>query len=260
MEEKIDLLASEITKLRSDLKDMTQKTPSKLYKYERLLTILEKLILPAILGLLAWFGSQAATQISEAQLQLAHSSVENQNNEAKRAIQVKFIEIFYKDFNSGNPSSQMNAIRLVKLLDAKLAQDLLTLVATTPGVTEEVVEKANEAKRYVETISPLNGYKIGIYFPIKDSSAELFAHKISNRIKASGFMGPLEIYPKDHSFFEKINYPRGLEVRYESGIEDEAAESLLALVRSLDNSDSWSARPVSSRTRNFISVIIPNSE
>jgi hypothetical protein len=220
--------------------------------------LLEKLVIPVALGFLTWVGTQAATRISEGQLQLAQSAAESQRIEARREMQAKYIEIFYKDLNSGNPTNQMNAIRLVRLFDTDLAQSLLGLVSATPGVSQAVVAKANEAKRQVETIAVLNGYKIGIYFPSQDPSVLPTVLKVEERLRDAGFNGIVQKYPSDASFFEKVNAPNGLEVRFEPGIEDEAAEALLTIVRTANAKNRWSKRQVGSRTPNFISVFVPN--
>src|SRR5690242_19757757 len=122
MEEKIDLLLAELKALKDSL------TPKPDSLFDRVTRVLEKLIIPLLIGVLAWFGNQAATKISEAQLHLAESAAEDRRAEFRHSMQAKYIEIFYKDLNSGDTKSQLNAIRLVRLMDGDLAQNLLDLV------------------------------------------------------------------------------------------------------------------------------------
>jgi hypothetical protein len=152
----------EIKKLRDGLK------PPMPSAYDRAMQVLEKLFIPIAIAILAWTGTQAATRISEGQLHLAETSAKNQQEETKRAMQAKYIEIIYKEINSGSENNQMNAIRLVRLFDTELAQNLLSLVAATPGISKAVAIKADETRRQVESLIPLNGYKVGIYFPSND--------------------------------------------------------------------------------------------
>ena len=157
MDEKSESVFVELQKLRDELK------PKPVSAFENVLRILEKLVVPVMLGLLAWLGSQAATKISEGQLTLAASvaasAAEDRKLEFRRSMQAKYIEIFYKDLNSGDPKSQSNAIRLVKLVDSDLANSLLDLVPNTPNVSQAVVAQAKEVRREIEAISavaPLN--------------------------------------------------------------------------------------------------------
>ena len=156
MDEKLDRLLAEITEIKDGMNKASQSW------LEKLLHILEKLILPIAIAGLAWLGSHAATKISEGQLALAQSAADDRKSEFRRSMQAKYIEIFYKELNSGDQASQLNAIRLVRLADSDLAQNLLSLVASTPNVSETV--KANEAQREIEILRPLSGYKVGIYF------------------------------------------------------------------------------------------------
>jgi hypothetical protein len=253
MTKEIHNLIAELKALREELK------PSPPSFYDRTLHILEKLVIPVMLGFLAWVGSQAATKIAEGQLHLAENTADHQKLESRRSMQAKFIEMFYKDLNSGDPASQMNAVRLVRLIDADLAQSLLTLVATTPGISQAVVAKANEAKRQAENISPLSSYKIGIYYPSGNFSATPTALRIEESLREAGFNGIIQKYPSDPSFIQKVNAPVGLEIRFEPGIEDDAADALLSIVQTVDTKGRWSKRPVSNRTPGFISVFLPNN-
>jgi len=252
MTEELRNLIAELKTLREELK------PSPPSLYDRTFHALEKLVIPVLLGFLAWVGSQAATKISEGQLHLAESTADYQKLESRRYMQAKFIEMFYKDLNSGDPASQMNAVRLVRLIDADLAQSLLTLVATTPGISQAVVTKANEARLQAEIVSPLSAYKIGIYYPSHDPSSIPRVLRIEERLRDIGFNGIIQKYPSDPLFLQKVNPPIGLEVRFEPGIEDDAAEALLSILQTADTKGRWSKRPVANRTPSFISVFVPN--
>jgi hypothetical protein len=251
MEEKLDKLIAEVEKLREEAKPEEKSLGSKI------LHVVEKLIIPIMLGVLGWVGTQAGTKISEGQLRLSESAAEDRKVEFRRNMQAKYIEIFYKDLNSGDSKSQMNAIRLVRLVDSELAQNLLDLVPGTPGVSQAVVAKAGEVKQQLAAVAPLSGYKIGIYFYDNDPSSIPSVLKVAERLKDAGFSGTVQQYPSNDAFFENVNRPSGLEVRYEAGIEDQAADALLAIVQTADNRNRWIKRQVGSRTPNFISVFVP---
>jgi hypothetical protein len=251
MEEKIDTVILELQKLRDDGKAKS------ISGFEQILRILEKLVVPIMLGLLAWFGSQAASKISEGQLKLAESAAEDRKVEFRRSMQAKYIEIFYKDLNSGDSRSQSNAIRLMQMVDTDLAKNLLELVAVTPGVSPAVIAQASAVKKEIETTDSLKGYKIGIYFYGDDPSSIPRVLKVRERLKDAGFRGIIQDYPSTQEFFEKVNSPKGLEVRYESGVEEEAALALITLVETADTKGRWKKLTVGSTTPNFISVFVP---
>ena len=118
----LDSLATEIRALREAVKPTPESGWTKTQH------ILEKLVIPIMLVIVAWVGNKAATEISKGQLALAQSTADTQRAESRRSVQAKFIELFYKDMNSGDQKSQLNSIRLVRLVDSDLAQNLLDMV------------------------------------------------------------------------------------------------------------------------------------
>ena len=252
MESDIQALLKEVRNLRDDLKPAAESV------FKKIGYVLEKLVIPVMLGVVAWAGTQAATEISKGQLNLAASAAEDRKAEFRRAMQAKYIEIFYKDLNSGDQKSQLNAIRLVRLVDGELAQTLLDLVAITPGVSEAVVAKAGEARSALEALLPLRGYKVGIYFHKNDPPSVSTVLKLQDRLKAAGFTGTVQPFPSDEAFFARPNnLALTLEVRYEDGIEDEASDALLGIVQRVDDRTQWRKQLVSNRTANFLSIFVP---
>ena len=71
MEDKLDKLLAEIEGIKDRLK------PDKESRFKRTVHVLEKLVIPVLIGALAWFGSLAATKISQGQLQLAQSAADD---------------------------------------------------------------------------------------------------------------------------------------------------------------------------------------
>jgi hypothetical protein len=258
MSQELGLVLDEVRALRMELK------PAPATPFQKLLHVLEKLVIPVMLGVVAWIGNQAGTKISEgqlrlaeAQLRLAESGADDQKNEFRRSMQAKYIEIFYKDLNSGDAKSQLNAIRLVRLLDGELAENLLGLVAVTPGVSDAVASKAVEVSRDLEALRPLRGYKVGIYFYGDDPAGIAEANAMQARLKDAGFTGVVQMYPRDEAFFKSVNPPSSFEVRFEKGTEDEAAAVLLGVVQDPSSQAKWTKVPVGNVTSNFISIFVP---
>lgn len=251
MAEKNELVLNELQKLRDELK------PKPTSLFENALRILEKLVVPVMLGLLAWLGSQAATKISESQLKLAESAAEDRKLEFRRGMQAKFIEIFYKDINSSDPKMQSSAIRLVQLVDSDLAKSLLDLVAATPGVSQAVVAQAKEVRREIEAVAPLKGYKIGIYFHRDDTSSLTTVTTLRQKLQEAGFRGQVQEYPSDETFFGRVVPLDTLEVRHEAGAEEDAANALVSILEPVSTKSKLKKLQVSSPTPNFISIFLP---
>lgn len=225
---------------------------------EHWLKILEKLILPVGFALLTWISTQAATSISQGQLILARTVADDRKVEFKRGMQAKFIEIFYKDLNSGNQQSQLNAIRLVRLVDTELAQNLLSLVEGTPGVSKEVLNKAARLSQDLKVIQPLSGFTVALHYKKGDTKASENAIRSRDRLLQAGFSGSVELVPGDENFFQRVGHASNIEIRYEAGIEDEAANSLLAILQPINEPNKIVKEPVTTRIPNYISVFFPS--
>jgi len=239
-------------------------------KLSRVLQIAEKLFIPLLIACLAWLGSNAATKISEGQLELAAtnsrlqtqqaiSAAEDRKQEFRLGMQAKYIEIFYRDLNSGDPKSQMNAIRLVQLADPDLAQSLLTLVPSTPGVSSVVLEQAKEARQSLDMIKPLTGYKIGIFYYGDSKISAERALDLRNRLQRFGFTGSIQLTSVDDESVKQYDPPKKVEIRYEPGLEDDQANALSAILVPIVAPSSVSKEPVRNRSVNYVSVFLPRS-
>ena len=249
-----DELNTIIAKL-DDLKGAMTPKPESLF--DRLLRVLEKLVLPVLVGLLAWVGNQAATKISEGQLELARAAAEDRRLEFQRGMQAKYLEIFYKDLNSGEQSGQLNAIRLLRVVDSDLAERLIALVTITPGVTQVVIEKANEAKRDLDQLRPLSGFKIGLFYYRDNEASTSQATRSREQLQKLGFSGTIQMIPSDDESLKAFDPPKSVEVRYEAGIEDDASMALLGIVQPVVAPAKIDRFMVRNRTANYISIFYP---
>lgn len=250
MDEKLD-------KVLEQLKAVESRLPEKEKGWDKFLRFVEKLLLPVALGLLAWFGNQAANRISEGQLRLAESAVIDRKEEFRRTIQAKYVEMFYRDLNSGDANKLRNAMRLLKLLDGELVGQLSSLVEATPNVPADIRTGAEKTRKEVEIFGPLFGFKVGIYFLRGNEGTTMRANDIQRRLVDRGFSGPIQLYPSDKAFFDLLREPKTLEVRYEPDRETPAADALIFVLKELFPDLKFTKRPVVNRTASFISIFIP---
>jgi hypothetical protein len=77
-----------------------------------------------------------------------------------------------------------------------------------------------------------------------------------DQLQQAGVSGPT-LYPSDESFFQRVDPPKTIEIRYEAGIEDEAANALFAMLEPVSRPKKIVKAVVRNRTGNFISVFYP---
>ena len=87
-------------------------------------TILEKLIVPAFLGILAFYTASSGNKISQQQTQLIEFQNARDAEDSKRQLELKYLELFYQDISSTDPEKQTKAIGLLSLMNPGLGQQL----------------------------------------------------------------------------------------------------------------------------------------
>lgn len=261
-------MEAKIDKLLIDISDLAKKIEGKRTPWwERLFWAVEKMLIPLAVAALAFYGHSAATKISEGQLALAKSGAEDRREEFRRTMQSKYLELFYADISSGDQKRQSNALGLLRLMEPSLASDLNQLVQASPAVPSSIKAEAESAKQQIQAESqrianspsgPLAGYVVGIYFIATDIPSKKTADAVQKHLLAQGLGATVRLYPRDAEFMESVVAPRGLEVRYEEGVEDRQANVLLeALSKPTLNRP---ARPqlVGNTTPRFLSIFVPN--
>ncbi|WP_420008396.1 hypothetical protein [Xanthomonas sacchari] len=142
MEDKLDRLLSDVARLKQALQ--TRKTPA-----ERAFRLLEKMLAPLAMAVLAFYGNAAADKISAGQLALTKLSVEDKNREFARSLQSKYVELFYADITSGDPMRQGHALGLLRLMDPPLALQLAAFVASSPTAPPALKAQAEATGRQI---------------------------------------------------------------------------------------------------------------
>ncbi|MBO9881201.1 hypothetical protein [Xanthomonas sp. D-109] len=142
MEDKLDRLLSDVARLKQALQ--TRKTPA-----ERAFRLLEKMLAPLAMAVLAFYGNAAADKISAGQLALAKLSVEDKNREFARSLQSKYVELFYADITSDDPVRQGHALGLLRLMDPPLALQLAAFVASSPTAPPALRTQAEATGRQI---------------------------------------------------------------------------------------------------------------
>jgi len=123
-------------------------------------TIAEKLIVPAFLGLLAFYTASSGNRISQQQTQLIEFQNARDAEDSKRQMELKYLELFYQDISSSDPEKQTKAIGLLSLMNPDLGQQLSNWVkeyVTLMPQTRARIEKLdNQFSGNTAVYEPLN--------------------------------------------------------------------------------------------------------
>ena len=85
---------------------------------ENFFRVLEKLLVPLFLGILAFFTASSGNKISKQQTQLIEFQNARDAEDSKRQMELKYLELFYQDISSADPDKQTKAIGLLSLMNS----------------------------------------------------------------------------------------------------------------------------------------------
>jgi len=248
MNEKPEEINEKLDKILSDL-------PKKESSQIKVVELLENLLIPILLGVLAFITSDAGNKISKSQLELAKSQENRQVEESKSNLQIKYIELFYSDITSGEIQKQKNALSLLTLISTNQADPLLKWASTfvKPEAKGQIDIARNEINSRI--VSILSNYEIMIYFLENNQDLLKSAQEIKQKLVDYGLTeNQVRLEKKDDSFFQNLGYPTGYEIRYDQGIEDKEAELLESILTGALPSKQFIKRGIGSGTKNSISI------
>ena len=211
--------------------------------------IIGKLLVPLLIGLLAYIANQSANKISDAQ----HMSAQQ---EKKTNEELKYLEIFYQEISSNDLSRQKMALAILRAMQPNLASKLAAAVAQDESKQKGIREEAESVRKDIEKFGQLNQYKIGIYFHKDNNDLSKMASELRENLMKQGIKSFIQFYPKDDVFFSRFGSPKGIEVRFEEAYEDEVADQLVNLLSEIYPAKKFSKRKVKNRTANFISIFL----
>lgn len=143
-------------------------------------TILEKLIVPAFLGLLAFYTASSGNRISEQQTQLIEFQNARDAEDSKRQMELKYLELFYQDISSADPEKQTKAIGLLSLMNPDLGQQLSNWV-------KEYVTLMPQTRARIEKLDNQLSGRLDVYEPeekpsVKKAIVDTLARKIVEKV------------------------------------------------------------------------------
>jgi len=124
-------------------------------------TIAEKLVVPAFLGLLAFYTASSGNKISEQQTQLIEFQNARDAEDSKRQMELKYLELFYQDISSSDPEKQTKAIGLLSLMNPDLGQQLSNWV-------KEYVTLQPQTRARIEKLDNQLSGNTAVYEPVNE--------------------------------------------------------------------------------------------
>ncbi|MFQ5753041.1 MAG: hypothetical protein ACE5HI_13705, partial [bacterium] len=128
------------------------------------LELAEKLIIPAVLAIIALAANVVTYTVSKSQIEIAKSELSVRQAEFDFNVNAKLIELFYTDINSGDSQKQAAALDLLKIMNPELALKMTELVRANPTVSSEIKEAAQTIKKDIQNFGVLNNYNPSLPF------------------------------------------------------------------------------------------------
>jgi hypothetical protein len=141
-----------------------------------------------------------------------------------------------------------------QLRDSANALRLAVATSEDAATSLDLTQREIKASRGPRASGLLGGFKVGIYYPVKDPAAKALAEQVQGAL--AGNVSIAQLYPKDQAFFDSVNVPMGNEIRYEDPAELPAARELQMLLASRSPGDMFKFRAVGTKTPNFLSIFI----
>jgi len=222
--------------------------------------VIEKLLIPVGLGALTLITHQASIRISEAQRDLAERQEIRQAAESIQNMDLKYVELFYKDITSKDSETQTMALSLLNLMKPDLGKSLATWVEQNPGFSESIRQRAKAIKRGIDKLGGLSNYRIKIYYPQWISSLSKVAIDIKNGLVGYGFQSEnIPIAGASRIFYEDVIPPQGYEIRFQPSYEEDVADALKKILTEIFPLKPFRLLPAyGQNTPNFISIFIPS--
>jgi len=142
--------------------------------------------------------------------------------------------------------------------ETEIANLAVTSLAAFSQDISQPMDIRMEASQFTAEISSFitRDYNIEIYYQKDRINEEKVAKNVESIIKSKNITNRVVLNPQTPEFFKSAGIPLGNEVRYEPGIEDEAAQAVVLVLNSQDPSLNFQLRPVIVSTPSALHVYI----
>ena len=241
-----------MTDVEQELKSRIAHLEDKVLKNEKnkisLFYFLEKLLIPVAIAAAGFF--------------ISYSQELRGSQEARTALRLKVLEMFYQDISSADTRRQKNALYVLSgvLSDVQpdLARTLALSVATKPEASLETRLAAEKVATHIEIVGPLINYSIVIYFLESDGTQKVRAEKIKSGLTEYAPLTAVSTRSVTAKQLENWLAPEGNEIRYDMLYEKQAAEKLRVLLENVVPSQKFKLQSTGNnkRTENVLTIFL----
>lgn len=219
--------------------------------------ILEKMVLPAALVILAYATYSSSNQNMAAQIALQEkqhdTDIELSDRQHRNNIDIGYLSLFSEKFLNGSKQEQAKILGLVDEIRPELA---VKLSRFAEAISDDIKQQEKASEKVNDSISRLfKDFKIDIFYLNNINKDSLLAEKIFKDLEKRKLGFSIQLRPLDTLTMIKFS-PENNEVRYERGIEDAQAEELVKLLNILNPNVPFITKRVSNITKNYISIFI----
>jgi hypothetical protein len=255
-----ELMLLYLKSIDEKLSDNKQEKPSTVKWFA------ETFLVPISIALLSVFVTMSSNKISETQAissnNLAKAQADNSVKQAETQQRISYLEIFMDEIGDATkPSRQINAIQLLYQMEPKLGKILADAVQRNSENNFDVRFAAahiNALRSSSQVKAKLRGFKIVVYYPEKNAARKKEAAALKDILDSIGVKNT-ELKGEGPAFYKAVIGPKGYEIRFDEGIEDEQAIALADLLAFVTPENKFKRQPaVPNISKGAITIFLPN--
>ncbi len=216
----------------------------------KVLDIASKMLVPIAIAYFAYAQNSTVTLI--------------QTQQQERGLDLTLVSLVWPSLIGGDVDERTSALALVETFNPELKRRLVEAVIRDPGQSAEIAERAQRVLVMEETSSEplpvglnvLAKYKIDIYFDESSERDRQLAQAVKAALDTRKLSRLAVISPRPISFLSRVGQPRGYEIRYERGVEDDAAATLATILESSNAQLVFGLREVGAPSPGLLSIFI----
>jgi hypothetical protein len=197
-------------------------------KSDRVFAIIERALVPLILGLLVFTNQQAQVRISRAQTKLAEEQAKMAAVQSEQGFNIECIKLFFNDICGSDTTRQKMAIRLLKLLNDSLAKPLCE--AASEITSQPQIAAAAASIRDGIVARELGGYRIEIVYPEGNEGCAREAAAIRDGLINKVAAETLIVRKVPAQAPGRYDFSGGYAIRYQAGSRSDAAQHLQSVL------------------------------
>jgi len=194
----------------------------------------------------------------------AHVQTSIQIQQRERSLDLTLVSVAWPSLISGNVDQRISVLSLIETFNPELRDRLIETVIRDPGQPTEIAERAQRVLTLEEAPSePLSAeanvlasYKIDIYFDEDSERDRQLAQAVKTTLDAEHLSRLVVVAPRPRSFLSRVGQPRGYEIRYEVGPEDNPANALKTVLERSNVHLVFDLREVRTSTPGLLSIFI----